>query len=181
VWLTKYLTNAQSYTAQQKLHCTTDSETYKKNEDSESNSYTLIQGQVAGSDTTQYTKSNYKKRTDNNILLQTRGPYHRHRAQKVVSYTKLDQTYTQAKIKLLAAFLLTTARDRSDVTVELLLLPGVTRHINKFLCKATQKMDGGLAIQIYTSGLNCNWFKVVIALEVMVFLAYLTRARFPWS
>jgi len=36
-------------------------ETYRKNEDSEGNSYTLMQGQVAGSDVGQYIKSNYKK------------------------------------------------------------------------------------------------------------------------
>jgi len=54
--------------------------------------------------------------------------------------------------------------------VEALALPGVDRHINKFLCTATQKRGSGLAI--HTSGLNCHWLKVVIALEVTVFLAF---------
>ena len=36
-------------------------------------------------------------------------------------------------------------------------------------CKATQIRSSGLAI--HTSGLNCHWLKVIIALEVMVFLA----------
>jgi len=39
------------------LHNRGNNETYRKNEDSEGNSYTLKQGQVAGSDTGQYTKS----------------------------------------------------------------------------------------------------------------------------
>jgi len=61
--------------------------------------------------------------------------------------------------------------------VEPLALPGVARHINKFLQKTTQKRGSGLTIHtsglaIYTSGLNCHWLKVVIALEVMIFLAF---------
>jgi len=30
----------------------------------------------------------------------------------------------------------------------------------------------GCGLAIYTSGLNCNWLKVIIASEVMVFLAF---------
>jgi len=59
-----------------------------------------------------------------------------------------DQTCTQAK--MLAAFPLTTARDRRWWRHWRSL--GVTRHINKFLCKTTQKRDSVLAI--HTSGLN---------------------------
>jgi len=54
--------------------------------------------------------------------------------------------------------------------VEPLALPGVARHINKFLCKTTQKRGSGLAI--HTSGLNCYWLLRVIALEVIIFLAF---------
>ena len=53
---------------------------------------------------------------------------------------------------------------------ESLVLPGVTRHINKFFIKTTQKRGSGLAI--HTSGLCCHWLKVIIALEVMIFLAF---------
>jgi len=52
--LTRYLTNAQGNTAQLR-----ENETYRKNEDSESKSYTLIQGQVVGSDGDQYVKTSY--------------------------------------------------------------------------------------------------------------------------
>ena len=52
----------------------------------------------------------------------------------------------------------------------LVVLPGVARHINKFLHKTTQKRGSRLAI--HTSGLNCHWLQVVIALEVMIFLAF---------
>jgi len=38
-----------------------NNEIYRKNEDSEGNSYTLIQRHVAGSDVGQYIKSNCKK------------------------------------------------------------------------------------------------------------------------
>ena len=41
------------------LHNWGKKESYRKNEDSEGNSYTLIQGQVAGSDGDQYVKSCY--------------------------------------------------------------------------------------------------------------------------
>ena len=54
--------------------------------------------------------------------------------------------------------------------VETLALPVVARHINKSLRKTTQKRGSGLAV--HTSGLNCHWLKVVIALEVMIFLAF---------
>ena len=73
---------------------------------------------------------------------------------------------------------------QGQTLVEPLALPGVARHINKFLRKTTQKRGSGLAI--HTSGLNCHWLKVVIAVEVMAFLAfckyfvYLHRADF-WS
>jgi len=56
------------------------------------------------------------------------------------------------------------------VMVEPRVLPGVARRINKFLCKTTQKRGSGLAI--HTSGLNSHWLKVVVGLEVMVFLAF---------
>ena len=59
---------------------------------------------------------------------------------------------------------------QGQTLVEPLVLPGITRHINKFLRKTTQKRGSGLAI--HTSGLNCHWLKVVIALEVMIFLAF---------
>ena len=52
--LTRYLTNAQGNTAQLR-----ENESYRKNEDSEGNSYTLIQGQVVGSDGDQYIESSY--------------------------------------------------------------------------------------------------------------------------
>jgi len=39
------------------LHKQRNNETYRKNEDSEGNSYTLIQGQVVGSDGGQYVKN----------------------------------------------------------------------------------------------------------------------------
>ena len=63
-----------------------------------------------------------------------------------------------------------TDHSHGQTLVEPLLLPGVTRRINKFLCKTTQKGGNGLATR--TSGLNCHWLKVVIALEVMIFLAF---------
>jgi len=59
---------------------------------------------------------------------------------------------------------------QGQTLVETLALPGVARHINKFLQNTTQKRSNGLAI--HTSGLNCHWLKVVIALEVMIFLAF---------
>jgi len=49
--------------------------------------------------------------------------------------------------------------------MELLSLTGVTRSINKFLCKAAQGMGGGLTI--HTSGFDCDWLKVVIVKEVI--------------
>jgi len=49
-------------------------------------------------------------------------------------------------------------------------LHGVTRYMNKFVCKVTQKRGSRLAI--HTNGLICHWLKMVIALEVMVFLAF---------
>jgi len=52
--LTRYSTNAQGNTAQLR-----ENESYRKNEDSEGKSYTLIQGQVVGSDGDQYDKSSY--------------------------------------------------------------------------------------------------------------------------
>ena len=60
-----------------------------------------------------------------------------------------------------------------QMLVQPLVLPGVTRRINKLLCKTTQERGSGLAI--HTSGLNCHWLKVVIALEVMIFLAFCGR------
>jgi len=52
---------------------------------------------------------------------------------------------------------------QGQTLVEPLALPGVARHINKFLRKTTRKRG---------SGLNCHWLNVVIALEVMIFLAF---------
>jgi len=59
---------------------------------------------------------------------------------------------------------------QGQALVEPLALPGVARHLNKFLRKTTQKRGGGLAI--HTSGLNRHWLKVVIALEVVIVLAF---------
>ena len=64
----------------------------------------------------------------------------------------------------------TNSPSQGQTLVEPLALPGVARHIDKFLWKTTQKRGSGLAI--HTSGLNCHWLKVVIALEVMIFLAF---------
>jgi len=51
---------------------------------------------------------------------------------------------------------------QGQALVEPLVLPAVTRHTNKFLCKAGHsKRGGGLAI--HTSPLNCNWLNMVIA------------------
>ena len=55
---------------------------------------------------------------------------------------------------------------QGQTLVEPLALPGVTRHL-KFLRRTTQKR-----LAIHTSGLNCHWLKVVIALEVVIFLAF---------
>ena len=59
---------------------------------------------------------------------------------------------------------------QGQTLVEPLVLPGVARHIKKFFRKTAQKRGSGFAI--HTSGLNCQWLKVVIALEVMIFLAF---------
>ena len=59
---------------------------------------------------------------------------------------------------------------QGQTLVKPLALPGITRHINKFLCNTTQKRGSGL--DIHTSGLNCHWLQVEIALEVMIFLAF---------
>ena len=59
---------------------------------------------------------------------------------------------------------------QGQTLVEPLALPGVARHINKFLRKTTQKRGSGLAI--HTNGLNYHWLEVVIALEVKIFLAF---------
>jgi len=59
---------------------------------------------------------------------------------------------------------------QGQALVESLAFPGVTRHINKFLCKTTQKRGSGFAI--HTSGLNCHCLKVVNVLEVMESLVF---------
>jgi len=41
--------------------------------------------------------------------------------------------------------------------VEPLLLPGVTRNVNEFLCKTAQ--EGGSGLAIHTSGVDGNWLK----------------------
>jgi len=55
--LTRYSTNAQGNTAQLR-----ENESYRKNEDLEGKSYTMIQGQVVGSEGDQYVKSSYYKK-----------------------------------------------------------------------------------------------------------------------
>jgi len=57
-----------------------------------------------------------------------------------------------------------------QVLVEPLLLPGVTRNVNKFLCKTAQ--EGGSGLAIHTSGFDCNWMKIVIVKKVIVFPAF---------
>jgi len=52
--LTRYLINAQGNTVQLR-----ENESYRRKDDSEGNSYTLIQGQVVGNDGGQYGKSSY--------------------------------------------------------------------------------------------------------------------------
>jgi len=52
--------------------------------------------------------------------------------------------------------------------VEPLSLPGITEHINKFLCEAAQKMDSRLTV--HTSGFDCDWLKVVIVKEAIYIL-----------
>jgi len=64
----------------------------------------------------------------------------------------------------------------SDHSQELALVqpwvvPEIIRHINKFLCKATQENKGS-GLGIYTSGLDCHWLKVVNCFEGHVFLAF---------
>ena len=54
---------------------------------------------------------------------------------------------------------------QGQAMVEPLLLPGITRYINKFFWKATQKRGGGL--HTHTSGFDCDWLKVVIVREVI--------------
>jgi len=76
--------------------------------------------------------------------------------------TLSDQTYTQAN--LLAEFPLTTARDRRWWSHWRSL--GSPNIPTNFFARPLF-VSGGLAI--HTSGLNYNWLKVVIALEVMVF------------
>jgi len=54
--------------------------------------------------------------------------------------------------------------------VEPLLLSGVTRNVNKFLCKTTP--DGSSGLAIHTCGFDCNWLKVIIVKKVIVFPAF---------
>jgi len=56
---------------------------------------------------------------------------------------------------------------QGQALVEPLALPGANRHINKFLLRGHSERGGGLAI--HTSGQNCNWLQVVIALEARYF------------
>jgi len=60
---------------------------------------------------------------------------------------------------------------QGQTLVEPLALSVVARYINKFLYKTTQKR-GNCEVAIHTSGLTCHWLKVVIALEVLIFLAF---------
>jgi len=47
-----------------------------------------------------------------------------------------------------------------------LSLPGITKHINKFLCEAARERCGGLTT--HTSGFDCDWLKVIIVEEVII-------------
>ena len=51
--------------------------------------------------------------------------------------------------------------------MEPLSLPGVPQNVNEFLCKTAQ--EGGSGLAIHTSGLDCNWLKIVIVKDVIVF------------
>jgi len=54
--------------------------------------------------------------------------------------------------------------------VKPLSLPGVASNVNKFLCETAQ--EGGSGLAIHTSGLDCNWLKVIIVKKVIVFPAF---------
>jgi len=50
-----------------------------------------------------------------------------------------------------------------------LSLLGVTRHVNKFICKVSP--EGGSGLTIHTNGFDCNWLKMVIV-EVITFSVF---------
>ena len=56
---------------------------------------------------------------------------------------------------------------QGQALVKPLSLPGVTWHVNEFLCKSAQKRGSGLIIQ--TSGFDCNWLKAIIASKPLYF------------
>jgi len=56
------------------------------------------------------------------------------------------------------------------VLVETLSLTGITKHINKFLCKAAQKRSSGVAT--HTSGFDCNWLKAIFEKYFQHFAVY---------
>jgi len=115
------------------------------NEDSEGNSYTLIQGQVVGKAL---------------MVVSTLIKAARKRTGKIRSNFHTGQY----------AGSISTGHSQGQTLVEPLVIPEVARHIKKFLRKTTPKRVSGF--DIHTSGLNCHWLKVVIALEVMIFLAF---------
>ena len=47
--------------------------------------------------------------------------------------------------------------EQRQVLVEPLSLPGVTRHINKFLARQSKKRP--VDLPLHTSGFNCDWLK----------------------
>ena len=126
--LTRWLTNAQSNTAQQGGQCNL------QEENSEGNSYALIQRQVAGNDTGQYTIT--KKRTDKirSICWQRFHWPQPGTGAGEATGTPWRQTYQQV------------------------------------FWLGHSKRGGELVI--HTSGRNWNWLKMVIALEIIVFLAF---------
>jgi len=91
------------------LHNRGHKETCRKNKDSSGNSYTLIQGKWQAA-TLVSTLEASKKRTDSIRSNLHAGHY---------------------------ASSVTSGHSQGQVLVEPLALPVVTRHINKFLCKAT--------------------------------------------
>jgi len=61
---------------------------------------------------------------------------------------------------------------QKQVLVEPLFLPAVAQDVNKFLCAIAQEGVSGLAV--HTSGFDCNWLKVKIVKEFIVFLAFVS-------
>jgi len=80
-------------------------------------------------------------------------------------WLKSDQTCTQAN-----AGGVPSDRGQRQALVEPLSLPGVAWNVNEFLCKTAQ--EGGSGLAVHTSGFDCNWLKVVIVKNVIVFPAF---------